>query len=53
MCCMVVKGMEKAKVLQAYVVSVFTVETGLQESQIPENSEKVQSKEEIRFKQYF
>lgn len=48
---LVTKDMEKAKILQSCVVSVFTSQTGLQESQIHENSGKVQSKEEIKFKQ--
>ena len=47
----VTKDMEKAKILQACIVSVFTSQTVLQESKMPENSGKVQSKEEIKFKQ--
>lgn len=39
--------MENAKVLDAFFTSVFTGQTGLQDFQAPETSEKVWSKEDL------
>lgn len=39
------KDMEKAEVLKVFFILVFTSKTGLQESQVPETSVKVQSRQ--------
>lgn len=41
------ENMEKAEVLKVFFILVFTSKTGLQESQVPETSVKVKSKDNL------
>lgn len=47
---LMLNGMQKAEVLNAFIISVFTAETRHQESQTPEIRVKVWNKEELTFR---